>query len=170
MIKPWYSLFFFHHSRGHSNLHFFFKWNFKKLWTKIKFAISLPCSRWRCLESTLSLRCAPFCRSRPFFRVRVSVTKGGWRGREKPNKQVSLSLHRMFNYRHQNRDDRWIINIAYITMKRRTNSQATFQYADSEHLWLFHTRVKYGLPLFHYWDNTTLREEQKHFSQPLFLD
>lgn len=82
------------------------------------------------------------------FRVRVSVTKGGWRGREKPNKQVSLNLHRMFNYRHQNRDDRWIINIAYITMKRRTNSQATFQYADSEHLWLFHTRVKYGLPLF----------------------
>lgn len=53
-------------------------------------------------------------------------------GERKPNKQVSLRLHRMFNYRHQNRDDRWIINIAYIYHETKNKQPSTFRYADGE--------------------------------------
>lgn len=74
-------------------------------------------------SSGVNLRRAPFCR----FLLHLWGLGLGHKkrvGERKPNKQVSLRLHRMFHQRHQNRDDRWIINIAYITMKRRTNSQA----------------------------------------------
>lgn len=122
----------------------------------------------------VNLQCALFCRCHPsrggwgWGGGGFSVTKGG-SGRENQNKQVSLRLHRMFNYRHQK--PRQPLDNKYSLYYHETKNKqpSTFQYADSKHLWLFHTRFLriYGLSL-HYWDNTTLRENKSTFHNHCF--